>query len=153
MLEVRNALVEVTFELEVSEVHEQNTESISAEPIGPDRYRLQSTPMYAYGYSHLDVVEAKLEGEKRIVRRLVAPAGHSTYRIIIAERRTSTATFDEHWKPLASMGCCYMAMDERYIAVDVPPAADINEVYGMLEEGESEGVWYFEEANCGHPLG
>ncbi len=152
MPDVRNTLVQVLFELEESEVHDHDTEAISAEPIGPDRYRLQSTPVYAYGFSHYDVVEAKLEGHSRIVRRLVEAAGHSTYRIIIAERRTSTATFDEYWEPLSSMGCRYMAVDERYIAVDVPPRADINEVYGLLEEGEAAGVWYFEEANCGHPL-
>jgi hypothetical protein len=153
MPDAGNTMVQVLFELEDSEVHDHVTESVLAEPIGPDRYRLQSTPVYAYGFSHLDVVEARLHGETRIVHRIVAGAGHSTYRILIAERRTATATFEEYWDPLSSMGCSYMAVDERYFAVDVPPRADINEVYGLLEEGEAAGVWYFEEAHCGHPLG
>ena len=152
MQKVQNALVQVLFRLEDSEVHDQDTELISAESIGPDRYRLQSTPIYAYGFSRSDVVEAKLDGRSRVVRRLVSAAGHSTYRIIIAERRTATATFVEHWEPLSTIGCIYTAVDERYMAVDVPPRADINEVYGLLEEGEAAGVWYFEEANCGHPM-
>ena len=38
------------------------------------------------------------------------------------------------------------------LAVDVPPKADIYEVYSLLEAGEQNGVWEFDEGHCGHPL-
>lgn len=36
------------------------------------------------------------------------------------------------------------------MSVDVPPPADMYAVYKALEEGESAGLWEFEEAHCGH---
>ena len=150
---IETHLVKVVFPLGPSEVHEDESEFMLAESVGPDRYRLQKTPCYAYGYSLLDVVEATLNGDGTpVVRRPVEPSGHSTYRIIIAQRRTSTATFDEYWKALANLGCLDELVDDRYLTVDVPPEADIDEVYRLLERGESAGAWYFEEAHCGHPL-
>ncbi len=119
--------------------------------VGPDRYRLLQTPSYAYGYSHHDIVDATLdESGVAFVRRLVSGSGHSTYRIIIAERRTAKATFDEFWEELGNLGCVYEMVGDRYLKVDVPPAADINETWQRLEAGESAGAWYFEEAHCGH---
>jgi hypothetical protein len=38
------------------------------------------------------------------------------------------------------------------LAVDVPSAADIYEVYSALEGGEKGEVWEFEEGHCSHPL-
>ena len=147
-------LVKVVFSLDPSEVHEHQSEFMWAASVGPDRYRLQKSPSYAYGYSQFDIVEASLiENGTRVVRKLVAPSGHSTYRIIIAQRRTSTASFDEFWESLARLGCRYEMVDERYLVVDVPPEADIDLAYELLESGESSGAWYFEEAHCGHPTG
>ena len=36
--------------------------------------------------------------------------------------------------------------------MDVPDATDICEVYKILEEGQKDGVWMFEEGRVGHPL-
>ena len=35
-------------------------------------------------------------------------------------------------------------------SVDVPKTANIQKVFAMLETGESQGVWGFEEGHCGH---
>ncbi len=143
--------VNLVFELEASEVHEFETEAMTAVSVGPDRYRLESSPFYAYGYSRGDIVEATLNDcGVPVVRRLVRPSGHSTYRVIIAKRRTSLATFEEYWELLAELGCGYKPLDECYLTIDVPAETDIEEACGILEEAESAGAWYFEEAHCGH---
>lgn len=45
-----------------------------------------------------------------------------------------------------------MRWSGRLFAIDVPPEADIHGVYSMLEDGEREGAWDFEEGHCGHPM-
>jgi hypothetical protein len=50
--------------------------------------------------------------------------------------------------------CTYEFADEGsklLYAVDVPPAANIFEVYQILEDGEGLSVWAFDEGHCGHP--
>lgn len=151
MPRVEQNVVRIVFRLEPSEVHDREVETLTAVSVGPDRYRLLQTPSYAYGYSHHDIVEATLDGSgDPFVRRLVRASGHSTYRIIIAERRTSKATFDEHWEELGRLGCVYETVGDRYLKVDVPPGVDIDDASEFLEAGEAAGAWYFEEAHCGH---
>lgn len=40
----------------------------------------------------------------------------------------------------------------RLLAIDVPPEADIHQVYAQLQAGESEGNWVFEGGHYGHPV-
>jgi hypothetical protein len=144
-------VVRVMFKLEPSEVHDWEVETLNAVSVGPDRYRLLQTPSYAYGYSHHDIVAARLDKSGTPwVRRLMKASGHSTYRIIIAECRTSKATFDEYWQELGNVGCVYEMVGDRYVKVDVPPGVDIDFTWELLEAGEAAGAWYFEEAHCGH---
>lgn len=144
-------VVPIIFRLEPSEVHNCEVETLEAVSVGPDRYRLLQTPSYAYGYSHHDIVEATLdETGTPSVRRRIKASGHSTYRIILAERRTSKATFDEYWQDMGKLGCVYEMVGDRYLKVDVPPGADIDYTWELLEAGEAAGAWYFEEAHCGH---
>jgi hypothetical protein len=144
-------VVRVMFKLEPSEVHDWEVETLNAVSVGPDRYRLLQTPSYAYGYSHHDIVAARLDKSGMPwVRRLIKASGHSTYRIIIAEQRTSKATFDQYWEELGKVGCVYEMVGDRYVKVDVPPGVDIDFTWELLEAGEAAGAWYFEEAHCGH---
>src|SRR6476661_1521622 len=60
-------------------------ETMWATPVGPDRYRLENSPFYAYGVSWLDVVEAlpdEAAGLPVFVRR-VERSGHRTVRLIL----------------------------------------------------------------------
>jgi len=50
------------------------------------------------------------------------------------------------------LGCTYENANSRLLSIDVPPSVDIYKAYSLLELGEKEGVWDFEEAHCGHPL-
>lgn len=35
----------------------------------------------------------------------------------------------------------------RLYAVDIPPGIDVHKVYALLEAGESDDVWGFDEGN------
>lgn len=60
--------------------------------------------------------------------------------------------FEKAWDKLQSLGCTYERATDRLIAIDVPPETDIYEAYAVLELGENDKVWGFEEAQCGHTL-
>jgi len=56
------------------------------------------------------------------------------------------------WKPLAALGCSYEQATKRLMSVDIPPTANIYQAYALLEKGEHNQMWDFEEAHCGHPF-
>jgi len=89
-----------------------------------------------------------LEGADEIAfSHVLSHAGHSTYRMFVHQ----WPRFDEYWSPIQAMGCSYE--EGIVLAVDVPPASDIEKVYSLLEAGEDSGVWGFEEGHCGHTVG
>jgi hypothetical protein len=122
-----------------------------AQGIDQRRFRLRNVPFFAFGVSVEDVVftraaEGIIEFEGVSMR-----GGHSTYRIITKEA-ASPESFKQNWQALEQLGCTYEQGPGRLRAMDVPQRADIYKVYELLERGEQEGVWEFEEGYCGHPL-
>jgi len=118
-------------------------------------FRLQNSPFYAKGVSYLDVVEASenpdYPGEFQYVKTL-RPSGHSTYRLLVDK---GSAGFIQWWEPLKQLGCTYEYSDEGaklLYAVDVPESTDVVRVYRILQAGENESVWVFDEGHCGHSL-
>ena len=131
------------------------TESVWAEPLGGDRYRIRNSPFYAYGFSFLDVVHAHSgldDAPFPIVTEPIVRSGHSTYRLVLKAAVDQNEQFQRAWAPLQAAGCSFEASGDRLLAVDVPPQADIFTVYRLLEEGENAGVWGFQEGHCAHDV-
>jgi Domain of unknown function (DUF4265) len=148
-------LVKVSFAGEHLRDSGLGTESVWAEPLGDDRYRIRNTPFYAYGFSFLDVVHAQSGSEEEpfpIVTKAIVRSGHSTYRLRVEHGIQANEEFRQAWAPLQAAGCTFEASDDRLLAVDVPPQTDIFYVYRLFEKGESAGVWDFEEAHCAHDV-
>ena len=142
-------LVKVVFKLDETAWHQTATESLWAESVGANRYRLRNVPFFAFGVSNQDVVFTEELENALHFKAISIRGGHSTYRLHLLEERT-TEQFRRSWHPLQEMGCSYE--EGEVLAVDVPPAADIHAVYSALEAGEKAKVWEFEEGFCGHPL-
>jgi hypothetical protein len=114
------------------------------------RFRLMNSPFHARGVSYLDVVRATpLEDRDIFHFEVVERGGHSTYMLIMkaAELRVSA-----YWNSLEKLGCSYEGANIHWegerrplYAVDVPPSADIHEVYELLERGENDKVWIYQE--------
>jgi hypothetical protein len=146
------SLVKVLFETSGGEAS-SSTESLWADDLGKDRYRLENSPFFAYGYSYQDIVEAREQGGMLFVVGTVAHGGHSTYRLFLKDGVSrESREFIQHWLPMEELGCTYEAATNRLLSIDVPPPANIFAVYALLEEGESTGIWEFEEAHFGHPV-
>jgi Domain of unknown function (DUF4265) len=147
--ELDEGLVKVFFDVPEKDGSVMKTESLWAEPVGGDRYRLRNVPFLVFGFSEQDVIIAtENEGTLRVTGVAVR-GGHSTYRLVLPEN-TNEENFLQDWIPLKKLGCTYERATRRYVAIDVPPPADIYAVYKALEEGESAGLWEFEEGHCGH---
>jgi hypothetical protein len=139
-------LVKVRFQLEPGAWHGSATETLWAERIDERRLRLRNVPFYAFGVSAEDVVFVRPADGIFEFEGVSIRGGHSTYRVIIS------GDAKEQWARLAKLGCTYEQGPGSLRAVDVPPSADIREVYSALDQGEQEGTWDFEEGHCGHPF-
>ena len=144
-------LAKITFPIERSESTGPGTETLWAEALGGEQYRLDNSPFYVYEVSYNDVVFAKQTSEILLFQRVRKRGGHSTYRIFLT-RPLDEQEFQQYWKPFGSLGCTYEGKNKRLIAIDVPPTSDIRQVYALLERGEDAKLWEFEEGHCGHSL-
>ncbi len=144
----------VLFELEESDHHDFAAETIWAEVLGSNAYRLLNIPLYVYGASFGDVVVAYEPDEETsfpIVEEVTERSGHSTYRVFVFGGAEENQAFDKYWAPIEAEGCSFEGQSgNKMLGVDVPPEANINRVFRLLQEGEDAEVWGFEEGNFVH---
>jgi hypothetical protein len=120
-----------------------------AERVDQRRLILRNVPFYAFGVGIEDVVSTRDEDGAWRFDGISIRGGHSTYRIICAANVDRDA-FERKWLELEQHGCSYEQATASLRAVDVPPRANIRQVYEVLEAGLREGLWDFEEVFCGH---
>lgn len=141
-------LVKVSFD--VDEPEPGTREIMWGVRTSDDSVRIENVPLLAFGFSYRDVVEVSaVDSQLRSTGRVIVRGGHSTYRLM-AERDVGDPVFGERRGQAAELGCRYERATARFLAVDVPPSADIQEVYAVLERGQRDGIWTFEEGHCGH---
>jgi hypothetical protein len=143
--------VKVVFALESGAWHGSATETLWAERVGDRRLRLRNVPFFAFGVSVEDVVTAKPHKGIWEFESVSLRGGHSSYRVITTASDTTDA-FHQNWQELERLGCTYEQGPGNLRAIDVPPNADIHKVYAILEQGERDGIWKFEEGHCGHAV-
>jgi uncharacterized protein DUF4265 len=147
-------LVKIRFDLDSSDWHGHGGEFLWAAPlVGTDlqNFRLMNSPFFSRGISYQDVVKAAA-AERDFVfdfEEVIQRGGHSTYMLIMEAGKPRV---DAYWNMLEKMGCSYessqvdLSIGRRPLySVDVPPSADIYEVYEMLERGANDKVWMFQE--------
>ena len=60
---------------------------------------------------------------------------------------------EERWHGTASESVWAVEQaTDRLLAIDVPPETDVHAAYALLEKGETDGFWDFEEGHCGHAV-
>ena len=147
-------MIKVRFELDPSDWHGHGSETLWASPIvGTEwrNFRIMNSPFFARGVSNRDIVKASGPENDFILdfKEVVERGGHSTYMILF---KADEDRFSSYWRMLEKSGCSYertrikLSIGQRSLfSVDVPPSADIHETYEILERGESDGVWVFQE--------
>jgi hypothetical protein len=147
-------LIKVSFELDPSDWHGHGSETLWASPIAGSEwrdFRIMNSPFFARGISHRDIVKASAVDNDFILdfKEVVERGGHSTYMIRFEANEPRVTSY---WNMLEKSGCSYESTSiklsigqRRLFSVDVPPSADIHEIYELLERGENDGVWIFQE--------
>ena len=119
-----------------------------AEPLGTGRFRLESTPFFAYGLSHGDVVRAGEEAEMPRLTAVERKSGHRTLRLALDDRRdVEDPPVQKFLDQLLAAGCTYEAMPPKIVALDVPPEVEVAGVVGRLQTQLRDGVLVWEWAD------
>jgi hypothetical protein len=119
-----------------------------AEPLGSERFRVESTPFFAYGLSHGDVVRGREDGETTRFSDVERKSGHRTLRVALdldldLERPQVQRFLDD----LLALGCTYEAMPPKIVALDVPPEVEVSEVVSRLQTQRRDGMLVWEWAD------
>ena len=120
-------------------------ESLWAEELGSDLFRIRNVPFFAYGLNFHDVVRATADSPdlKPEIREVVESSGHKTLRILFPK----SVERDEQVKLLDSLKeheAYYERATATHVAIDVEPEGSYNDVYDQLQEWEEAGLLSFE---------
>lgn len=119
-----------------------------AEPLGTGRFRLESTPFFAYGLSHGDLVRAAEEAEMPRLSAIERKGGHRTLRVALDDGRDlDEPEIQKLLDELLGLGCTYEAMPPKIVALDVPPEVEVAGVVGRLQARFREGCLVWEWAD------
>jgi len=105
---------------------------------GPDHYRLENSPFFAYGVSWQDIVEARPapDGTLSFVR-VVEKSGRRTIRVFFDGPHAAQERIDAVLAAVNVRGATYEGMNRIYFAVDVSPDIALGPVVRFLTQ---EGV-------------
>jgi hypothetical protein len=117
-------------------------ETLWADSLGENRYRLDNLPWYAYRVSLDDVVEAlpDSDGQLHLVR-VVEKSGNRTIRLMCAVGESDRELTLESKQLLAGLierGCSYEGANKVLVAVNVPPLVRLDLIAEYLVEAGVE---------------
>src|SRR5262249_29615256 len=109
-------------------------------PVGPNRYRLENSPFYAYGVSWLDIVEARPEEPTGlpVLVGSVEKSGHRTVRLILVPGVKEAPEQQSVLDDLSRLGCSYEGYNPRYFSIDVPPGIALEPIVEYLTRSQQQ---------------
>jgi hypothetical protein len=117
-----------------------------AEPLGSERYRIESCSFFAYGVSRDDIVRAQ-EGRDGAPRfeGVIEKSGHRTLRFALdAAVELSDAPVQTLLERLLELGCTHEALRPKLVAIDLPPEADLERATEHLQALSRAGALLWE---------
>lgn len=146
--EIGKENVRIMFHLDPGNEQGIKTETVWAQPIGPGTFRIANSPFYVFGVSSEDVVSARETAGRLVFQEVISKGGHSTYRVFLHDGRTiHSPEFKKLWTPISELGATFENANDHFVAVDIPKGRDIHAIYELLDQGEQDEVWSFEEGN------
>jgi hypothetical protein len=120
-------------------------ESMWAEPLGDDLYKIQNVPFYAYGLNFHDVVRATSDSDELIpeIRELIEPSGHRTFRVFF-KKHIERDRQEDILNSLKDLTISYERANAIYFALDMQPDGDYQAVFNRLEDLEQQNLIGFE---------
>lgn len=138
--------VKIFFNITSDDSEELDVESLWAVPC-EEGYRVDNIPFYVKNIALDDVVGAEEIEGYLYADRVIRPSGHSTIRLWFSSKDKVQSTR----ALLKSIGCDSEISDnDRLVAVDVPPRVKYEVVKKILDAGEEDGIWEYQEACLGY---
>ena len=125
-------------------------DAVWAEPLGSERFRVESCPFFAYGLSRDDVVRAAgpQGAGAPVLEDVLEKSGHRTLRLVLAHGAALETTSVQHLlERLVGLGCTHELLRPSLVAIDVPAVADLGRVAETLQEAAAQGVLAWEWAD------
>lgn len=94
-------------------------ETVWAEEVGANLYRLLNIPFYAEGYAEQDIVRCVDRNEWKEVVGVEKDSGNGTVRLMFTNSQNPEA--QQILDQLVSVGCTYERASSQLVAVTVPP--------------------------------
>ncbi|GAB3716486.1 DUF4265 domain-containing protein [Mariniluteicoccus flavus] len=116
-------------------------EELHATAVGPDLYRIDRAPAFAYGIAVGDVVATTTTEDGRVWATSVAVEGdHWCARVV----PLGGVEMGRVVKVFTSMGVNASATDYGVVTLDVPAGVEVEHVLAELRAGRDEGDWDFD---------
>jgi hypothetical protein len=115
-------------------------EQLWARQVGNNRFEICCIPFFVYDLALGDEVEVD---ENHVLRRVVQPSGHYTFRAWFGESR-DPADRDRVVEVLRGKGCEYEWSSENLLAIDAATKGIAQEISNVLAEWQIEGRLTFE---------
>jgi hypothetical protein len=144
------ALVRIRVALDAAPPGEPADDWLWGEPLGSGRFRIESTPFFAYGISRDDVVRALPaagEEEPRL-EDVLEKGGHRTLRAALdPSAELTSGAVQGLLERLLELGCTHEMLRPKLVALDVPGAVDVAVVVQLLQALADEGAILWEWAD------
>ena len=120
-------------------------ESLWAEKLGNDLFRVRNIPFYAYGINFYDIVFAKSETEelKPSIIRIHEYSGHKTLRVIFTDSSSNEERVNK-LKELHKFKGYHESANGTLFAIDVEPDGDYGAVCDILYSWENKKILSYE---------
>ena len=144
--------VKIRLDRDESDYSPTEYEHVWARKAGPGLYELDNIPFFARGVRVGDVFSADVQGDDELLfSRVVRPSHHATLRVIVFRESPDVSPLEERVlvlrSTLSQLGCSTeLSHLPGLIAVDVPEEASLSSVTKALSDGETSGLWEYEEA-------
>ncbi len=117
---------------------EGRVETLWAESLGNNLYRLCNSPFYAYGISWQDVIEARCEREGEFPEfiRVVQKSGNRTLRVLLDPPADVAEESQEILDELVELGCNYEGFNPAYLCINIPANVQLDLICDYLTERE-----------------
>jgi len=109
-------------------------ETLWADDLGNDQYKLDNCPFYAYGVSWEDVVYAPFDPVEGFptFQSVVAKSGNRTVRVILDPPAAAGNESEKLLSDLLALGCGCERATQSYVVVNIPSSVDLAKVVVTL---------------------
>ncbi len=119
-------------------------ESMWAQSLGNNVYKLENVPFFSYGLNFKDEVEAYPDKDDILeVSKVVKPSGNKTIRIVF-DKTVERKSQDNYINTIKELDCSLERWDDTYLSVNIREGANFDAIYDQLDEWSEEDILGFE---------